>query len=104
MHSFLDRLDIPKVPEGAQTNLEDKLSKQEVLDALTRLPGGKALDLFKKCAEKLIDPLLEMFNHAVENNQLPQTLELALIFVLLKPGKDPKQCGSCRPISLLSTE
>lgn len=111
MHSFLDLLDIPRVPEGAQINLEGKISKQELLDALTRLPGGKApgpdgftIDFFKTFTEKLIDPLLEMFNYAIENNQLPQTLQRALIIVLLKPGKDPRLCGSYRPISLLSTE
>lgn len=62
MHSFLDCLVIPKVPEGAQINLEDKISKQEVLDALTRLPGGKApgpdgftIDFFKTFVEKLLE-------------------------------------------------
>lgn len=109
MHSFLDLLDIPRVPEGAQINLEGKISKQELLDALTRLPGGKApgpdgftIDFFKTFTEKLIDPLLEMFNYAIENNQLPQTLQRALIIVLLKPGKDPRLCGSYRPISLVN--
>ena len=41
-HSFLDCLDIPKIPEEVQINLEDRISKQEVQAALTRLPVGKA--------------------------------------------------------------
>lgn len=47
---------------------------------------------------------IDMFNHSFDINQLPQTLERALITVLLKPGKDPMSRGSYRPISLLSTE
>ncbi len=39
---FLNSLDLPRMPEETQTGLEDKISEQEVLDALTRLPGGKA--------------------------------------------------------------
>ena len=44
-----------------------------------------------------------MFNHAIETEKFPDTLEQALITVLLKPGKDPLLCGSYRPISLLNT-
>ena len=44
---------------------------------------------------------MEMFKHAIEIHQLPKTLEQALITVLLKPGKDPKLCGSYRPIALV---
>lgn len=47
---------------------------------------------------------MEMFKNAIEIRQLPKTLEQALITVLLKPGKDPKLCGSYRPIALLSSE
>ena len=44
-----------------------------------------------------------MFNYAIETEKLPDTLEQALVAVLLKPGKDPLLCGSYRPISLLNT-
>lgn len=47
---------------------------------------------------------MDMFKHAIEIHQLPKTLEQALITVLLKPGKDPKRCGSYRPVALLSSE
>ena len=39
-----------------------------------------------------------MFNYAIETEKLPDTLEKALITVLLKPGKDPLLC-----LSLLNT-
>ena len=44
-----------------------------------------------------------MFNYAIETEKLPDTLEQALITVLLKPGIDPLLCGSYRPVSLLNT-
>ena len=45
-----------------------------------------------------------MFRYSHEIQQFPKTLEQAPITVLLKPGKDPKLCGSYRPIALLSSE
>lgn len=62
------------------------------------------MDFYKAFASNLIAPLMHMFKHSLEIHQLPKTLEQALITVLLKPGKDPKLCGSYRPISLLSSE
>lgn len=101
MHYFLEGLDIPGLSEAAQLRLENKITKQEVLDALARLSGDKApgpdgfsMDFFKTFAGKLHDLLLDMFNHAIESNQLSHTLEQALIIFLLKPGKDPNLCGS----------
>lgn len=45
-----------------------------------------------------------MYNHAIEIGKLPESLELALITVLPKPGKDQKLCSSYRLISLLTID
>lgn len=73
------------------------LQNQVGLDGLT-------IEFFKTFLPKPLDPLLLMYNHAIENGKLPESLELALITVLPKLGKDPKLCSSYRPISLLSTD
>lgn len=65
---------------------------------------GFSIDFFKIFANKLIDPLLDMFNYSIMSNRLPETLEQALIIVLPKTRKDPKLCESYRPNSLLSSE
>ena len=35
-----------------------------------------------------------MYNHAIENRKLPESLKLVQITVLPKPGKGPKLCSS----------
>lgn len=97
MNGFLDGLAILRVAAKTRDNLEADITKQEVLDAIGKLSGGKSLgpdgfpmDFYKAFAPSLITPLMDMFKHAIEMNQLPRTLEQALITVLLKPGQDPK--------------
>ena len=46
--------------------------------------------------------LTKMFNLAVNNNIIPHVWKLAKIIPIPKPGKDPQQGTSHRPISLLS--
>ncbi len=45
-----------------------------------------------------------MYMEAIHKKELPETLNQALITVLLKPGKDPNLCTSYRPISLLNSD
>ena len=45
-----------------------------------------------------------MFKYSFEQTALPKSLTKALITVLLKPGKDPVDCSSYRPISLLNVD
>ena len=60
---------------------------------------------FLKVFSKLISPvLLEAFNEAFAAKTLPPTFYQASISVLLKEGKDPKEPGSYRPISLLNVD
>ena len=40
MYEFLDGLDIPKIPDSCIGDLEKAITKQEVLDAMARLPSG----------------------------------------------------------------
>ncbi len=52
-------------------------------------------------AEQLAPELLKTFTAAIEGNELPPSMTEAVISVTLKKGKDPQECGSYRPISLL---
>lgn len=46
----------------------------------------------------------EVFNESLGNGSLPPTLTQAKITRLLKKAKDPTNCGSYRPISLLNVD
>ncbi len=111
MNNFLGGLAIPGMTAETRDSLEADITKQEVLDAIGKLSAGKSpgpdrfpMDFYKAFTSSLISPMMDMFKHAIQIHQLPKTLEQALITVLLKPGKDPKLCGSYRPIALLSSE
>lgn len=45
-----------------------------------------------------------MLLESYEKEDLPPSLRGALITLMLKPGKDPTDCASYRPISLLNTD
>lgn len=45
-----------------------------------------------------------MIKEALENKKLPDSLEIATITLLPKPGKDKQKCDSYRPPSLLNAD
>ena len=53
---------------------------------------------------QLIPLLLRMFDFSEDNGTLSRTLTEASITLLFKPGKDGKECGSYRPLSLLNCD
>lgn len=109
--NFLDKHDLQKLNEGARESMEGAITGKEISEAISKIKSGKSpgldgfpIEFFKTFLPKLLKPLLLMYNHAIEIGRLPESLELALITVLPKPGRDPKLCSSYRPISLLSTD
>lgn len=67
-------------------------------------PDGYPVEFFRKFSGQLIPLLLEMFNDSNANGTLLRKLTEASITLLLKPGKDRKECGSYGPISLLNCD
>lgn len=45
-----------------------------------------------------------MFSYTLENGSLPQTLNEAVITLIPQKGKDPKEVGGYRPVSLLNMD
>lgn len=67
-------------------------------------PDGYPPEFLKKCKDKLAPIMLEVFNESLRNGYFPPTLTQAKITLLLKKDKDPTNCGSYRPISLLNVD
>lgn len=82
---------------------EDEIS--EVIKNLTigKAPGSDGLTAeFFKCYSSELTPLLkDMYEEAFERQVLQPTLYQALISVILKKGKNPTDCSSYWPISLI---
>lgn len=67
-------------------------------------PDGFAAEFFKCYTAEVAPLLLNMYNEAMEKGELPPTLSQALITLKLKKDKDPTECKSYRPISLIPVD
>lgn len=83
----------------------------EIVDVIKGLPSGKVpgpdnftADFYKASAEELSPLLLQMYSEALDKGSLPPTVFEALISLILKKDKDPLDCKSYRPISLISCD
>ncbi len=48
--------------------------------------------------------MLSAFSKAFDESSVSDVMNTAIISLILKKGKDPEQCGSYRPISLLNVD
>ena len=67
-------------------------------------PWWLSTELYKKCSAKLAPILKAVFDDSLDSQCLPPTLRQASISLLLKKGKNPHDCSSYRPISLLNVD
>uniref|UniRef100_A0A8C5H2E5 Reverse transcriptase domain-containing protein n=1 Tax=Gouania willdenowi TaxID=441366 RepID=A0A8C5H2E5_GOUWI len=109
--SFLRNVGIPTLDAGAIEEPDSPLTLEEVIIAIKSMqnnkapgPDGFSVEFFKKFKDKLAPFLISMYNESLERGFLPETLTQASITVLLKSSKDPTQCSSYRPISLLNVD
>uniref|UniRef100_A0A669EM94 Reverse transcriptase domain-containing protein n=1 Tax=Oreochromis niloticus TaxID=8128 RepID=A0A669EM94_ORENI len=108
---FIDEITLPKLYNEDKELLDADISETEVLRALKCLqnnktpgPDGFPVDYYKAFSNELLTPLTNMIKEALENKKLPESLEIATITLLPKPGKDKQRCESYRPLSLLNAD
>lgn len=87
------------------------LTADELLEALVLSSPGKSLgsdglpvEVYKRYSETLVPQLKEVFEDARKTRCLPQSMNEAIIVLLLKPGKEAHSPNSYRPVSLLLTD
>lgn len=81
---------------------------EELVNTINISPNGKTPgfdgipnEFYKKITSKLGTEILKTFNLATESHRLPRSMKESLITLIPKKGKDPLECSSYRPISLL---
>ena len=77
--------------------------KLDVKDVKKRAPGltGMTRDVVRKLPNSVLRAVTALFNASLALGYFPQALKSAVIIFILKPGKDPTDPASYRPISLL---
>ncbi len=89
--------------------LDKPFTFSEIILAMKNLPNKKAsgvdnipYELLKNLPTTYLQKLLKIFNHSWSQKVIPSQWKETIILPILKPGKDPTNCSSYRPISLIS--
>lgn len=111
LEKFFRNLEIPQVNLETAAKLELHIPISEIIDSIGSMQSGKApgpdgfpSEFFKRFSEQLAPILLSVFRESLSSQSLPLTMREATISLILKKDKDPVQCSSYRPISLLNTD
>lgn len=111
LDAFFNTLSVPLVNNDLVSKLEQPITLEELSAAVKSLQSGKspgpdgyAVEFYKKFFPQIAQILLDMYNEAFINGNLPLTLTQASISLILKKNKDPLDCASYRPISLLNVD
>lgn len=109
--AFLNNLTLPTIPTSINNLLEEPITLNELYNATKSLRKGKSPgpdgippELYLAIWD-IVGPLIfHSINHAVDCGKLHRDQNVALITLLLKKNKDPLNCSSYRPISLISSD
>lgn len=91
-----------------RTDLSKPFTHQELETAMKTLKNGKAagvddltVEQIKHLGPKATNWLLDLYNNSLSTIKIPKAWRKSKVIALLKPGKDPSDAKSYRPISLL---
>ena len=77
--------------------------KTDITHVKKRAPGltGMTREVIRKLPNSVLRAVTALFNASLALGYFPQALKSAVVIFILKPGKDPTDPASYRPISLL---
>lgn len=98
----------PALSDAHRSQLDEAISLEEVQAAIGGLQSGKipgADGLPTEFYSQHVDLLApRLFSGLAKADALPEFMEEAIIVLIPKPGKDPRECVSYRPITLLNVD
>lgn len=111
LKDYLSSACLPRLPSLARCSLEAPISTEELNMVIKTVKSGKApgpdgftIQYYKNFFPLLSVHITKLYNALGQTTVLPPDALLAHISVILKEGKDPSECGSYRPISLLNVD
>ena len=111
IHCFLKTLRLDKLTPDEASMLVEPITEKEVRETIAKLknnksPGvdGFAGKYYKVFVTDLTPVLCKLYNYVLNSGNPPESWSEAIITVLHKDGKDPLQCSSYGPISLLCVD
>ena len=109
--NFLNSVQLHQLSDQECISLETPLSLSELQKALQTMNSGKSPGLdglppefFTVFWSQLGPLLLNMFLSTIKKGYLSKNMNIAIITLILKKGKDPLECSNYRPLSLLNTD
>lgn len=109
--NFLSRLHLPQLSSTGSTDLDKQILLEEVWEAAKAMQRGKSPgidgippEFYIIFWEQLGPFLLDMIVFSIENGRFSRDVNTALISLLVKKYKDPTDCSSYRPLSLLNSD
>lgn len=110
-NDFLNNIKLPRLSNDDSAKLDDSITLQECEAAVREMRKGKSPGPdgippeFYLTFWPLIGPLLmDMIQYSIRVGSFSRDVNSALISLLLKKGKDPVECSSYRPLSLLNAD
>lgn len=109
--TFLKNLNLPILPEEDRDLLEEPLWLEEFHNAAKSLKKGKSPgpdgippELYLAVWDVVGPLILNSMNYAIKHGMLHRDQNIVLIILLHKKSKDPLNCSSYRPISLINSD
>lgn len=111
IHTFFKSVNMAKLTTDEASSLVEPIREEEIRETIGKLkhnktPGtdGFAGEFYKVFSNDLTPILCKLYNYVLNSGNPPESWSEAIITVLHKEGKDPLQCASYRPISLLCVD
>ena len=111
MDEYLIQTGLPKLSEEEREDLEKQISLEEIQQTIRNMKIGKApgpdglTPQYFHVLSPILGPYMErLFNERGPEGMFARDTLADYLTLILKEGKDPANCGSYRPISLLNTD
>lgn len=97
VEDFFRRIRVPRLEDADRDSIEGGVQLVEIEQG----PDGFPIEFYRTFTLKLLPFLCKVYDEAFRVKSLPPMMTQATISVLLKSDKDPLQCESYCPVSLL---